>query len=100
MIIALDFDDTYTADPSLWDTFISECLSRSHRVLIVTCRHGTEESREVVLENLGLDVPVYYTGHAPKRWFMEQLGVKVDIWIDDRPEFVVHGVQMPSFCSR
>jgi hypothetical protein len=33
----------------------------------------------------------YFTNLASKRWHMHQLGVNVDVWIDDLPECVKDG---------
>jgi hypothetical protein len=93
MTIALDFDDTYTADPDMWDEFIRSARSCGHRVICVTCRHHTLENiAEVDKAMHPLVLATYFTGHSPKRWYMERNNVKVDIWIDDMPEYVVHGV--------
>lgn len=83
MIIALDYDGTYTADPELWDGFIRAARKRMHEVHIVTMRHYGET---VVL---GEPVNrVHYTDRKAKRPFMEALGLQVQIWIDDRPDFI------------
>jgi hypothetical protein len=86
LTIALDYDDCYTADPWLWDTFIASARSAGHSVICVTCRH--DDPGDSLRK---LPIPVYYTEMAPKRWHMEQLGIDVDIWIDDYPECVREG---------
>ncbi len=42
MIICIDYDDTYTRDPSLWDSFISNVKHRNHTVICVTMRSESE----------------------------------------------------------
>jgi len=91
--IAIDFDETFTADPELWQNFIRDAHARGHRVYCVTCRRDTPENREIVRIP---DLPAYrhyFTSLAPKRWFMEQRGIQIDIWIDDQPECVREGRQ-------
>lgn len=87
--IALDFDNTYTADPGLWDAFIENAKARGHTIVCVTARRDTGENREIVR------VPgctTYFTGLASKLWFMrERRGLKIDIWIDDDPQTCVNG---------
>lgn len=84
MIIALDYDGTYTADPALWDAFIQSARLRGHEVHLVTMRHESEPVR------LGAHVDrVHYTDRRAKRAFMQQRGLSVQIWIDDMPEFIV-----------
>ena len=76
MIIALDYDQTYTADPVLWDRFINAAQSQGHDVQIVTMRYPHEP-----IPDLGLTV-VYTGRQAKSRHF------KADIWIDDSPGWI------------
>lgn len=87
MLIALDYDGTYTADTGLWDRFIDLARSRMHEVWIVTARYDTEPVR------LGTMVDrIVYTGREAKRQFLRaKFDADPQIWIDDMPEFVLHG---------
>ena len=88
MTIGLDYDQTYTADPGLWDAFIALAKSRGHEVVCVTSRQQTEENAaECDIKG----VFTYMTSGSAKSWYMEQHGVKVDVWIDDSPEAVWSG---------
>lgn len=91
MILALDFDDTYTLDPALWQQVVKLFKAAGHRVICVTCRHDTPDNRlEVVVP--GVDWREhYFTSMAPKRWHMELRGIKVDVWADDLPRCVDYG---------
>jgi hypothetical protein len=91
LTIALDYDDTYTADPGLWNLFIKSARERGHKVICVTCRNSRWADDDCLSPLKALPVLVYYTDMAPKRWHMEQLGITVDIWIDDCPECVKEG---------
>lgn len=84
MIIALDWDNTYTAHKPLWNDFIENCIERGVRVIIVTGRHGTEHDRI----DSPFKIPVVYSGNEYKRKAAEKAGYKVDIWIDDMPEMI------------
>ena len=77
MLIALDYDKTYTADSALWDSFISQAHSCGHEVVIVTMRNA---DTELVVD---APVPVIYTNRKAKQSF-----VIADIWIDDSPHWV------------
>lgn len=88
MNIALDFDDTYTRDPELWDQFIFTSKARGHDIRVVTFRKST--MRDDVLDNIG--IPVIYTEYTQKRKFTNMMGWVVDVWIDDSPEFIVNPV--------
>lgn len=84
MVIALDHDGTYTADPQLWGEFIASCRTRGHRVICVTARSAVDRAHVVVPKG----VPVYFTDRSPKEWYMQKQGVKVDVWIDDNPSSI------------
>ncbi len=84
MRFALDFDGTYSDDKGLWDKFIGNCLQRDHEVVVVTFRPD-----DCPIEFNTFGIPVYYTNGIPKRKFMDNLGVKINVWIDDMPELIV-----------
>ena len=76
MIIALDYDKTYTADPTLWNGFIFAAKARKHDVKIVTLRTPSE--------SIQVDgVEVIYTSRQAK-----MKHIAADIWIDDNPAWV------------
>lgn len=89
MIIAVDYDNTYTADPELWDDFIKSAIVKGHTVICVTAR--TENIGEPVKESIGQLVPVIFTGGQPKRAASLKRGYKVDVWIDDMPQIIDDG---------
>ena len=84
MNIALDYDHTYTADPILWKEFCVSARSRGHRVYIVTARD--EEHPIPMLDHVDR---VYYTRLKAKRAFMENRSIEINIWIDDKPDYIV-----------
>lgn len=87
LTIGLDYDDTYTADPELWNKFIGLAKARGHKVVCVSCRKESEENRT----EMNVPCALYLTDMAPKKWHMEQNGIDVDVWIDDCPEGVLNG---------
>ena len=93
MNIAIDYDDTYTAAPRLWQILIDGADFLGHNVYIVTCRHDTPENREEVRVEFVKPHRHIFTGLAAKRWFCEhQKGIQIDVWIDDRPETIERGM--------
>ncbi len=86
MNIALDFDQCYTMDVHMWDQFVVLAEVGEHTVYIVTGRYADGE------EIPWAPVPperVIYTNRKAKRPFLEHhLGIHIDIWIDDRPEYI------------
>ena len=83
MNIALDYDDTYTRDPRLWDAFISVAKARGHTVVFVTMRHPHEPIE------VSDDHTVHYTGRKAKKQFMDDRLDQIDVWIDDSPHWIL-----------
>jgi hypothetical protein len=89
MLIAIDFDETLTADAQLWRGFIEIAKSLGHRCVCFTARRRTEDDIETIDEWMrmhGVRLPVYYTGGESKLEYAKRIGLKVDIWIDDDPK--------------
>jgi hypothetical protein len=92
MNIALDFDETYTLDPDLWNMFCKTCITRGHNVWCVTFRHESEGLE--VLQSIGKVIGVHnviFTGRKAKRRFCEDMSVYIDVWIDDTPDYIISG---------
>jgi hypothetical protein len=88
VLIAIDFDETLTADPSLWAAFIDLARGQGHIVCCVTARRDTDENREDIedwMQEHRIDLRTHYTSLASKVDFMKRRGFAVDIWIDDDP---------------
>ena len=81
MIIALDYDKTYTADPKLWMDFIQSCKARGHKVICLTMRYPTEPITDMLCD-------VIYTSRKAKLVYAIKNGIAVDIWIDDSPAWL------------
>ena len=92
MTIAIDFDNTWTAAPKMfqrllvWATYLE-----GHTVIIATSRHPdnspiTEDERERY--SLPHHIPVIYCHGTYKQTACEKAGYKVDIWIDDCPGMI------------
>lgn len=86
--IAIDFDDTFTADRELWAAFIRHAQCRGHHVVCISARRNTLEHRQHVAEALPPGVRVLLAYDCPKREYALQHGLAVDIWIDDCPEAI------------
>ena len=76
MIVALDYDKTYTADPALWNAFMADAKQRGHVVKIVTMRYPEE-----AIPSPPCDV-VYTSRQAKRKCFT------ADIWVDDSPNWI------------
>lgn len=89
MVIALDYDDTYTKDPRFWDMVISAAKHREHTIYCVTMRSAAEVGD--VDRDLGDKVDgIFCTNREAKEKYMFKQGYYIDVWIDDMPFFVVN----------
>lgn len=86
MIIAIDYDNTYTAAPELWNEVIRLFQTAGHIVICVTARPDT--MGQPVIDSIGKLVPIIFAGAEWKRTAAEKRGYKVNIWIDDSPEYI------------
>lgn len=91
MNIAIDLDQTYTADPDMWDSVIECMRSAGHDVFMVTCRPswdiaGMEQAKEIFS-----DEEIFFTDNRAKIEYMETIPFHIDIWIDDTPATVTGG---------
>ena len=94
LTFGLDFDDTFTADPSLWAAFCDAAFHRGHHVILVTARRDTDENRETIneaMQAVKLKLPIIFAALGSKLHAVEKRGTKVSIWIDDDPTKLVHG---------
>lgn len=88
MIVALDYDDTYTRDPAAWGMVARVLRMAGHTVVGVTMRYR-EEITGMDPKFIDAVQYLYPTGRKAKMKFMDEAGIRVDVWIDDRPEFIL-----------
>ncbi len=82
--IAVDWDNTISADQEFFKCLIQQFQSAGYSPFICTLRAPDRENlREIIGVLEELTIPIYLTDGKPKRKFMKDLGVKVHLWIDD-----------------
>lgn len=87
MLLALDYDDTYTRDPDFWDNVITLATQRGHSVICATMRY--EHEGQEVIDALGSKVEtIVFTGRKAKFTAVYDAGYMPSVWIDDSPNFV------------
>jgi hypothetical protein len=83
VILALDYDDTFTADPILWEHFINKVKERGHSVTFVTSRgyhHSNDYNADIKQDAKRLNIDIVFCfGESKAAKF------KADVWIDDTP---------------
>ena len=88
MLIALDFDGTYTESPELWDLFIAAAKKRGHDVICCTMRHETTEGEDVKKALIGKVSRIVFTSRKNKIDALRAIGLSPKIWIDDSPGWI------------
>lgn len=88
MIIAIDFDGTFAADPSLFKAFVLSARRAGHTCLLVTGRSDEGQWGQKVREVVGDLMPIVFAGRAWKQQAATEAGYAVDVWIDDSPEYI------------
>src|ERR1700722_1875454 len=103
MIIALDYDGTYTRDPDLWDAFIDAAQERGHTVICVTNRPWAPNTTKIerVPSSIQKDeegtmsrcpISIICAGDRFKLDAARDAGYNVSIWIDDMPGTISQSV--------
>ena len=86
LLIAVDYDGTYSEDPKAFDHVITEFESHGHECIIVTAR---DEKVSPVVVNTNLGLKIYYTsGQLKDPYLQDNHSIRPDIWIEDRPQSV------------
>ena len=83
--IALDYDETYTADREFWRSFVALAKSHNHQVSFVTFRtHNIYDNNiDIFIDSKKCGINIVYSSGKPKRSVFD-----ADIWIDDSPETI------------
>jgi hypothetical protein len=88
MKISLDYDDTFTKDPAMWQAFIELAKQAGHTIYCVTMRY-VHEGEPIEAQLRGKVDGIFYTGRQAKRSYMSAQGHWIDVWIDDTPDFIL-----------
>jgi hydroxymethylpyrimidine pyrophosphatase-like HAD family hydrolase len=88
----MDFDDTYTRDPEMWNIVIAQMQAAGHKVYCVTARQPSDSLE--VYATLGRMVGAencYFTSMQSKKNYMFSKGIYINVWIDDNPDAIIRG---------
>ena len=91
MNISLDFDDTYTRDPDMWNRFIELALNSGHNVYCITARADTKENKQEVYSTIGQLIGkdhCLFTDGLAKAKYAYASDIQIDVLIDDLPSGV------------
>ena len=93
MTISIDFDETFSKDPTLWGEFATKSAADGNTVYMITRREDTPENQAEIEETIGqyadAFTDVLLIGAAmQKADGAKAAGIAVDVWIDDSPETI------------
>lgn len=88
MVISIDFDGTFSADPRMMREIIAVIKKHGHTPVL--CTQRTPDYGRDVEQMVGTLVPIVYAGGKSKVKAMWEAGYKdVQFWMDDNPVSVV-----------
>ena len=82
--MGLDFDNTYTLDPTFWQKIYDLAKASGHQIICVTWRFGTQKDKED-LKILPPDMSIVFAGGRSKIRMAKKAGYKIDVWVDNFP---------------
>lgn len=88
MIIAIDYDGTFSADVEGWTEVIKLMQARGHKIVCVTGRTDEGEFGKPVHRDINGLIPIVFAGNVWKNVAAEKAGWKVNVWIDDNPSYI------------
>ena len=92
MTVSIDFDRTFAADPVMWGEFARQSAATGNTVVMVSRRPDTPENQEEIAATMGdyrkAFSKVLLVGERLKDEAAREAGIKVDVWVDDSPQFI------------
>ena len=95
MLIVIDYDETFTAQPDMWVEVIRLMESRGNTVICCTNRVGNKHAdADVIADMKAINIPVVFAANAKYRDKFDAVtdagyAAENAIWIDDCPEFIL-----------
>jgi len=86
--IFIDWDGTVTASVGQWFT-AAVMLAKIYKIYIVTMRYPSEIDQVMQGFAQGISAEIIATGRKAKMTYTKQLGIEVNVWIDDNPKAVL-----------
>lgn len=87
MLVALDYDETFTRCPASWLAVARILRNNGHRIIGCTMRTPKEQDG---MHGGYFDAceTVYFSSRQGKREYLASIDVFPHVWIDDTPEFI------------
>lgn len=97
MKVAIDYDDTYTLNRSVWAQAVISLLKGGADVRFVTYRFPGVGNGDIESDAEELGISVIFCSGKQKSHVTEEIDWVPNIWIDDSPETVVSYKDMKGF---
>lgn len=93
--IAVDYDETISSNPKAWVAIMELMHKLGMTIYVVTYRYANlmEEFDLEYLKHYDFISKLVFTGRRGKKKFCEELGIHIDIWVDDNPITVTHSMR-------
>ena len=88
VIIAFDYDETFTRDPLGWSEASGVLRDHGHTIIGATMRSG-QELGDVAPSYVALCDQIVCTDREAKRPALARLGIFPHVWVDDTPPAVI-----------
>ena len=91
MLFAIDYDGTFSRAPEFFREMVLNGHAAGHRFVMVTGRSDEgqwgAEVRNAVADLVAV-MPIVFAADGWKRTAAHAAGYRVDVWIDDNPEWI------------
>lgn len=101
--IALDYDDTFSADKPMWANIVAFMKANGCDVRFVTSRFESTNkySNEDILQDSDrINIPIIFCNGKSKQEVVDRVNFKVNIWIDDYPLWIPSHNDMVKLLSK
>lgn len=92
MTISIDYDKTFAAEPKTWGEFAKQASAAGNRVVMISRRPDTPDDKAEIDETLGdykeAFSDILLVGDQMKDEAAKAAGIKVDVWVDDSPQYI------------
>lgn len=91
MRVAIDYDETYTRLPALWDAFCQSVLDAGGEVFCVSARSDQQmlETHHTIGRVIGAENCIGTNGQPKRDYMYSKCDQVIDVWIDDNPDSIV-----------
>lgn len=94
MVVAFDFDGTWTRDPVFWRAVVALLLASGHACVMVTGRSDADRWGAEVRREIGNLMPIVFAAGGWKDAAARRAGLIVDVWVDNEPSGIARALSV------